>query len=131
MAGAAGPPRRLGVRPAKVGPVTPAGPDRCARCGRALNADDAFGLTGLGEGERAGFCRLEHVVAWVMRGATWDRAGSSATRPAEPPERCSECEAAPASLVLVHHRLGRAVADGFCSLEHLRAWSAAGGRWRR
>jgi hypothetical protein len=104
--------------------------DRCARCGRDLGDGDAFALTGGDPGERASFCRLEHVVAWVLRGATWDPAGSVARRPAELPERCSQCDASAPALVLVHHRLGSEVIDGFCSIEHLRAWCSAGGRWR-
>ncbi|MEJ7817112.1 MAG: hypothetical protein WKF49_00410 [Thermoleophilaceae bacterium] len=73
------------------------------------------------------------MVGWVIRGAPWDPADAPARRPAErsPPE-CSECGARVANppLLLVRHRDGHLIPDAFCSLEHLRAWAVAGGRWR-
>jgi hypothetical protein len=83
-------------------------PDRCARCGRALDPDDCFRVVGQGEGDPAGFCRLEHIVAWVLRGAD----------PVPP-------------LTLTHHRLGHEIVDEFGSVDELRAWASGGGRWGR
>ena len=57
-------------------------------------------------GEReAVFCRLEHVVPWAMKGPGWSAA------------------------VLVHHRAGHEIAEDFESVDDMRAWAAAGGRW--
>lgn len=80
------------------------------------------------------FCRLEHVIPWVMRGAPWDPGGALARPAVEPsPLKCSECGRAlaqPAALRLVRHRGAHRIPDAFCSLDHLRAWAVAGGRWR-
>lgn len=108
---------------------------RCARCGRVVPDDEGFRLSGPGEGRRAAFCRLEHVVAWVIRGATWDPGGALVEPP--PGSRAAECSQCareledPPPLLLVSHRQADRIPDAFCSLEHLRAWALAGGRWRR
>ena len=33
-------------------------------------------------------------------------------------------------VLLMRHRGGHRVGDGFCSVTHLRDWAKAGGRWR-
>jgi hypothetical protein len=85
-------------------------------------------------GERvAVFCRLEHVVPWVMQGPHWE-AGALAARPAPDPEleRCAQCgvDVDDTRVVLVHHRGEHRIADAFCGTDHLLAWAHAGGRWR-
>jgi hypothetical protein len=58
------------------------------------------------EGERtAAFCRLEHVVPWAMREPGWP------------------------DVVLVHHRAGHRISEAFDSVDQLREWANAGGRW--
>ena len=76
------------------------------------------------------FCRLEHVVPWVIQGTHWE-VGALETG-ADDVERCSHCDEplGEVRLVLVRHRGEHRISDGFCSAEHLRAWAAAGGRWR-
>jgi hypothetical protein len=94
-----------------------------------LERDRCLRLTGPGA-RAAAFCRLEHIVPWVLRGARWEIAERA--NPADPgPERCSHCGATltDAGLLLVRHRGDHRVRDGFCSPEHLRAWAAKGGRW--
>jgi len=80
--------------------------DRCARCGVALDPADCFVVGG--GGDTTGLCRLEHIVAWVLRGGA--------------PE---------GPLTVTRHRLGHEVVDEFASAEDLRAWASAGGRWGR
>ena len=48
------------------------------------------------------------------------------------PSCCSHCvaELGEAYVLLVRHRGGHRVADGFCSVAHMREWATAGGRWR-
>jgi hypothetical protein len=85
-------------------------------------------------GERvAAFCRLEHVVPWAIRGAHWDpgildeRAALDASLTS-----CAQCGEAldDAHVILVRRRGEARVPDGFCSVDHLRDWAKAGGRWR-
>jgi hypothetical protein len=51
---------------------------------------------------------------------------------AEVPQRCSHCDAelGDVYVALVRHRGDHRITDGFCSVEHLGDWAAAGGRWR-
>ena len=77
-------------------------PDRCARCNAPLDPADCFVVEG------TGLCRLEHIVAWVLRGGA--------------PE---------GPLTVTRHRMGHEVVDSFDSAEELRAWASAGGRWGR
>jgi hypothetical protein len=93
-----------------------------------LERNQCLRLTGPRD-RAAAFCRLEHLVPWVLRGARWEVGQRS-----DPPgglERCSHCGAAltDVGLLLVRHRGEHRVSDGFCSAEHLRAWAAKGGRW--
>ncbi len=81
-------------------------PDRCARCGAALDPADCFVVAGPGEGKGAGLCRLEHIVAWVLRGGCWE-----------------------GPLLLTRYRMGHEIVDSFDSAEALRAWASAGGRF--
>ncbi|HVS28057.1 MAG TPA: hypothetical protein VHE14_00780, partial [Solirubrobacteraceae bacterium] len=81
---------------------------------------------------RAAFCRLEHVVPWVLHGAHWeagDLAGDGATGDAS--GVCSECDQplGDTAVTLRRHRGEHRIADAFCGVDHLRAWAQAGGRW--
>ena len=102
--------------------------DRCSWCGEGVPADDGYRLAEEPGARHAVFCRLEHVVPWVLQGAHWE-AGSGASAEVE---RCGWCEGQlnEVRLVLVRHRGPHRISDGFCSVDHLRAWAAAGGRWR-
>jgi hypothetical protein len=81
---------------------------------------------------RAGFCRLEHVVPWVLDDAHWDP-GPLEEPPGldEGPTRCSACgaELGEVRVLLVHHRGEHRIGDAFCSVDHLGDWAKAGGRW--
>ena len=124
----------------EAGASTSEGRERCTWCGEAVERDDGFRLAepaGTGDeplgARRAVFCRLEHVVPWVIQGAHWEPGALG-----EPPELdeaqrdCAHCgEPLPElHLLLVRHRGDHRIPDAFCSIDHLSAWAKAGGRWR-
>jgi len=96
----------------------------------SVPADDGFRALEYPSGRAAAFCRLEHVVPWAMREPHW-QVGEAAEL-ANAPERCSHCsgELGDRYLVLLRHRGEHRIADGFCSIDHLREWAGAGGRWK-
>ena len=115
---AAGPPRRA---------------VRCTWCAREIDPQDGYRLRAEPGERRAAFCRLEHVIPWVIRGARWEV--TQVDEPEEPAggvDRCVQCEVplAEGHLVLVRRRGEHRISDGFCSVDHLAAWAKAGGRWR-
>jgi hypothetical protein len=78
----------------------------CSWCGATPAADDHWRAQEANGEQEAAFCRLEHVVPWAMKGPRWS------------------------GVVLVHHRAGHRIAERFDSVDGLRAWANAGGRWR-
>ncbi len=107
-------------------------PERCSWCGAGVEADDGWRAYEPAGERRAVFCRLEHVVPWVLQDAHWDPG------PLDEPEgldqaslRCSHCgaELADVHVLLVRHRGEHRIADAFCSVEHMAEWAKAGGRW--
>jgi hypothetical protein len=106
---------------------------RCSWCGAPLEPDEGYRAAEQAGERQAAFCRLEHVVPWVMQGAFWEPG-----LPAEPPPpgidltACAECggELDDARIVLVRHRGEHRVGDAFCGADHLMRWARAGGRYR-
>jgi len=106
--------------------------ERCSWCDGPVELDDGFRLAERPGERAAAFCRLEHVVPWAISGPHW-----APGRPVEPPgvdesvHRCARCERqlGGVSLLLVRHRGEHRVPDGFCSVQHLREWAQAGGRY--
>jgi hypothetical protein len=117
----------------QAGAETARAPERCTWCGIRVDPDDGYRLGEPAGERRAVFCRLEHVVPWVLQGAHWepgaigDPGGLAATLTA-----CACCgEAVPDTyLLLVRHRGEHRIPDAFCSADHLAEWAKAGGRWR-
>jgi hypothetical protein len=107
---------------------------RCSWCGTSVDPDAGYRLAEPAGERRAAFCRLEHVVPWAIQGPHWD-AGEVEEPPGidESLARCSDCGAplGDAHLLLVSHRGEHRIADGFCSVDHVRAWASAGGRFGR
>lgn len=109
------------------------GAERCSWCARGVDADDGYRLAELPGERRAAFCRLEHVVPWIARGARWEPGTIE-----EPPgltaslRSCSHCGEAlsDAYLLLLRHRGEHRIPDAFCSASHLDDWARGGGRWR-
>jgi hypothetical protein len=107
-------------------------PETCTRCGAGVSPSDGFRLYGP-EGKRvAVFCRLEHVVAWVIRGALPDAGGAGQPAGAVGESACAHCgsKLGETRVLLVRNRGEARVADPFCSTDHLLDWAKAGGRWR-
>jgi hypothetical protein len=106
-------------------------PDRCSWCGRAVEPGDGFRAAAHpGEGV-AVFCRLEHVVPWVMRGGRW-QAGETAGARWQMAEACSHCgqQLGDVQVQLIRHRGEHRIQDAFCSVDHMADWAKQGGRWR-
>lgn len=99
----------------------PAPLPKCARCGRELDPVDHY-LVHSEDGEHtAGFCRSEHIVAWVLRGAQWQLE--------RPWEVAEEDRGAHGRLRLERVRRDTVIERQFEDLEALRAWASGGGVW--
>jgi hypothetical protein len=106
--------------------------ERCAWCGEGVERDGGYRLTEPAGERRAAFCRLEHVVPWAIQGPHWEP--GAVEEPSgydESLERCAHCgeTLTDARVVLVSHRGEHRIPDGFCSVDHLRAWASGGGRF--
>ena len=107
--------------------------EQCSWCATSVRADDGFRV-GEPEGERkAVFCRLEHVVPWIIQGARWD--AGRIVRSGEPDDalgRCALCggELRADRVLVVRHRGAHRIADAFCRLDHLLEWAKGGGRYK-
>ena len=107
--------------------------EACSWCRASVPETDGFRLLDAVHRRHAVFCRLEHVVPWVMQGGAWT--GGSGLPSADPGlglGRCAECgdELGDRRLLLVRHRAQHRIGDAFCGLDHLQAWAKAGGRFR-
>jgi hypothetical protein len=104
--------------------------DRCSWCGTEVPAGDGYRAAQPAGARRASFCRLEHVVPWVMRGAAWEPAPAGGAS-GEEPGRCAWCGGAlgEARVLVVRSRGEHRIADGVCSTAHLLEWAKAGGRY--
>jgi hypothetical protein len=107
--------------------------EQCSWCGVAVTADDGFRAAEPAGERRATFCRLEHIVPWVIQGAHWEP--GTLLAPGEPDAalgRCAHCGGAldEGRILLIRHRGEHRIADAFCRMDHLLEWAKAGGRWR-
>ena len=104
----------------------------CTWCGDPVEPSDGFRVAEL-PGERgATFCRLEHVVPWAIKGPHWEPATPvEPSGTGDPIDTCACCgePLGDVRVLLVRHRGEHRIPDGFCSVDHLRAWAAAGGRY--
>jgi hypothetical protein len=107
--------------------------ERCSWCGKALEPSDGWRASEAAGERVAGFCRLEHVVPWAIRGAHWEAGTLSEPQHLEDSlTHCAHCaEPLPDSYVLlVRHRGEHRIPDAFCSADHMGEWSKRGGRWQ-
>jgi hypothetical protein len=107
--------------------------EHCTWCGTPVPEDAGFRVAEPEERRKAVFCRLEHVVPWVMRGAEWDT--GRIVRDGEPDDalgRCALCgdPLGTARVLVVRHRGQHRIGDAFCRLEHLESWAKGGGRYK-
>ena len=106
--------------------------ERCTWCGTDVEAGDGFRAYEPAGERRAVFCRLEHVVPWGLQGAHWEAGPFDEPADVDSGSACSHCDQPLGDVhaLLVRHRGGYRIGDGFCSVEHMRAWAGAGGRWQ-
>jgi hypothetical protein len=104
----------------------------CSWCGTRVGEDEGFRAYEPAGERAATFCRLEHVVPWAMQGPHWAAGSPSPDAAADAPDRCSRCDAelTETLVLLVRHRGPHRIPDAFCSVDHLREWANAGGRWQ-
>ena len=107
--------------------------EHCTWCATPVPEDSGFRVAEPEGRRKAVFCRLEHVVPWVLRGAEWQ---TGRIVPSGEPDdalgRCALC-GDPLGLtrvLLVRHRGQHRIGDAFCRLEHLEAWAKGGGRYK-
>ena len=104
----------------------------CDWCGEEVEPDDGFRAAEPAGERYAVFCRLEHVVPWVISGAHWEAGNLSEPLPAdEELDHCAHCGELvdDARVLLIRHRGEHRIADAFCGPTHLMEWAKAGGRW--
>lgn len=107
--------------------------EQCSWCGVAVDRDDGFRACEPEGERRACFCRLEHVVPWIIQGAHWDPGRLLGDdEPDDALGRCALCGGPleERRVLLVRHRGEHRIADAFCEVDHLMEWAKAGGRWR-
>jgi hypothetical protein len=107
--------------------------EQCTWCGSAVEEGDGFRVAEPEGERRATFCRLEHIVPWVIQGAHWEPGVIvSAGEPDDALGRCAQCGGALGDkrVLVVRHRGEHRIADAFCELDHLLQWAKAGGRWQ-
>jgi hypothetical protein len=103
----------------------------CSWCGVDVEETAGFRAAEPAGERKAVFCRLEHIVPWVIQGAHWE-VGSIADPADNGLGRCAHC-AQPVGdgvVLLVRHRGEHRIGDAFCGADHLLQWAKAGGRWR-
>ena len=107
--------------------------EQCTWCGTSVGPDQGFRVAEPVAEHKAVFCRLEHVVPWVIQGARWTP--GRITRKDEPDDGlgcCTLCgeEVGDTRVLVVRHRGDHRIADCFCRLDHLHEWAKGGGRYR-
>jgi hypothetical protein len=105
--------------------------DACSWCGIGVEADGGYRVAEPAGERRATFCRLEHIVPWIIQGAHWEP-GTQPGPSGNGLGRCAWC-AQPVgdrAVLVVRHRGEHRIGDAFCSTSHLLEWAKAGGRWR-
>ena len=104
----------------------------CSWCGAEVQPDDGFRACEPEAERRAVFCRLEHVVPWVMQGARGHAGhGLEGDEDGSALGRCVRCgdPLEDTRVLLVRHRGDHRIGDAFCGPAHLLEWARAGGRW--
>ena len=104
----------------------------CSWCGEAVDLDDGFRASEPAGERHAAFCRLEHVVPWIIQGAHWSAGDDPQVAAGDLPQECAQCGGplGDRRVLLVRHRGEHRIADAFCELDHLLAWAKSGGRWQ-
>jgi len=107
--------------------------EQCSWCATPVSLETGFRVAEPELGHKAVFCRLEHVVPWIIQGAAWD--DGRIVRSGEPDDalgRCALCggDLGDERVLVVRHRGQHRIADAFCRLDHLLDWAKGGGRYK-
>lgn len=107
--------------------------EHCSWCSSEVGPDQGFRVAEPAHEHRAVFCRLEHVVPWVIQGAAWEQ--GRILRGDEPDDALGRCALCGDPLgdrwvLVVRHRGEHRIADALCGVEHLRDWAKSGGRYQ-
>jgi hypothetical protein len=107
--------------------------EQCSWCATVVPRDDGFRVAEPEAERKAAFCRLEHVVPWIIQGPRWST--GRIVRNGEPDDalgRCALCggELGAERVLVVRHRGDHRIADAFCRLDHLLEWAKGGGRYK-
>lgn len=107
--------------------------EQCSWCAKAVAPDEGFRVSEPTLDHKAVFCRLEHLVPWIIQGARWER--GRIVRAGEPDDALGRCALCGAELgedrvLVVRHRGRHRIGDAFCRVEHLLEWAKGGGRYR-
>lgn len=95
-----------------------------------IGEDDGYRLLRPARDMGAGFCRLEHVVPWLIKKNDWHIwNGMETPAGAELHGVSGEDDLGEDPWYLVRHRGEHRIADGFSSRDDLAAWATAGGRY--
>src|ERR1700755_172613 len=107
--------------------------EHCTWCGTAMGEDEGFRVAEPESERRAVFCRLEHVVPWIIQGAAWESGRIVPSGgPGDAPRRFTLCGDAlgESRVLVVRHRGEHRIGDAFCRLDHLLDWAKGGGRYK-
>ena len=103
---------------------------KCDWCGVGLEDEDGVRLLKPARNMGAAFCRLEHVVPWLMKKNDWHILGPTEIPDSATPT-CSVTgeDLDESSIYLVRWPSGVEVADGFQDSDALLEWARSGGRY--
>lgn len=103
---------------------------KCDWCGVGVPDDDGFRLIQPKRNLGATFCRLEHVVPWLMQKNDW-HIWNDVQVPADASPLCAQTgeELEDDAFYLVRHRGDLRIPDGFVDKDAVLAWAKAGGRF--
>lgn len=105
---------------------------RCDWCGTEVLDGDGFRLLQPKRNLGATFCRLEHVVPWLMKKNDWHIWNAvEVPEAAEPVSARTGEELDENAYWLVHHRGEVRIPDGFNSTDEVLEWAKAGGRYSK
>lgn len=108
------------------------GKRRCDWCGVKLTEEVGYRLLWPEKSLGTAFCRLEHVVPFLMQKDQW-HIWEGVRVPDGAPElsTASGNELGEDALYLVHHRGEHRIADSFDGKEEVLQWARAGGHFAR
>lgn len=104
--------------------------DRCDWCGVELTEDMGYRLFWPDRSMGTGFCRLEHIVPFLMQKDQWHiQEGIELPPDAPAVSTATGEELEKNALYLVHHRGEHRITDAFNGKEELLEWAKAGGHF--